>query len=267
MSTKHPSFTATVFDFFCLGKKFLVFNMISRNLKSKYRRSFLGVFWTLLSPMAMGIIYYFVFKVILNIQVPHYLTFIMSGVFLWGFFSQTLSEGMESLVGNWGLVSKVPIPIQVFPLVGGLTNLVTLLLAMPIVLISVLFSDVHLGPSVILIPFYCGALFLICYSLSLILAISYVYFRDLRHLLGIILQLWFYSTPVIYDEMMIPEKYRWLLVANPVGHIFVGVHQILIRGVWPEPMSVLIVLGWITVTASLSLFVYRYCSSQLVERM
>src|SRR3954453_19323172 len=89
-------------DFFCLGKKFLVYNMVSRNLKIKYRRSVLGVFWTLLSPIAMTVVYYFVFKVILQVRMPHYLVFILSGVLPWTFFSQSLSEGMESIAGSWG---------------------------------------------------------------------------------------------------------------------------------------------------------------------
>src|SRR5689334_7103760 len=96
-------------DLFCLGKKFLVFNLVSRNLKLKYRRSVLGVFWTLLSPIAMGMVYYFIFKVILKVQMPYYLAFILSGVLPWTFFNQTILEGLESVVGSWSIVTKVPI--------------------------------------------------------------------------------------------------------------------------------------------------------------
>jgi ABC-type polysaccharide/polyol phosphate export permease len=131
-------------DLFCVGKKFLVFNLVSRNLKIKYRRSILGIFWTLLSPVAMGFVYYFVFKVILKVQIPHYLAFILSGVLPWSFFAQTVLEGMESIVSNWSIVTKVPIPIQVFSYVNAVTNLTTLFLALPVFIGAAYFTDVPL---------------------------------------------------------------------------------------------------------------------------
>src|SRR4051794_1756265 len=87
-------------DLFCLGKKFLVFNLVSRNLKIKYHRSVLGLFWTLINPLAITLIFYFVFKVVLNVQIPHYLAFILSGMLPWSFFNQTMMEGMEAIVAN-----------------------------------------------------------------------------------------------------------------------------------------------------------------------
>src|SRR3954471_24738544 len=93
-------------DFFCFGKKFLVFNLVSRNLKIKYRRSVLGVFWTLLSPLAMAVIYYFVFRVVLNVRIDHYAVFILSGVLPWSFFGVTTLEGLDSILGNGSLISK-----------------------------------------------------------------------------------------------------------------------------------------------------------------
>src|SRR6202035_5870261 len=128
-------------DIFCVSKKFLVFNLVGRNLKVKYRRSVLGVLWTLLSPLATVMIFYFVFKVILKVQIPHYMAFLVSGVLPWSFFSQTINEGMDSIVGNAGIAAKVPVPIQIFPLVGAITNFITLFLALPVILgISILTS-------------------------------------------------------------------------------------------------------------------------------
>lgn len=254
-------------DLFCFGKKFLVFNMVSRNLKIKYRRSVLGLFWTLLTPMAMAAIYYFVFKVILNIQVPNYLIFILSGVLPWTFFGQTVMEGMDALVGNLGLISKVPVPLQVFPYVGSITNLVTLGFSMPILLGAALFSNVSLGPSLIMLIFLFGALFMLAYTISLALAIAFVYFRDLKHLMGIVMQLWFYATPVIYEESMIPPKYKWILFLNPVGSIFTGIHQILGRGQWPSRNELIATAAWTIFATFATAFLHKNCGSELVERI
>jgi ABC-type polysaccharide/polyol phosphate export permease len=254
-------------DLFCTGKKFLVFNMVGRNLKIKYRRSFLGFFWTLLNPMAMALVFYFVFKVILKVQIPHYLAFILSGMLPWSFFSQTLMENMESLVGNIGLLTKVPIPLQVFPFVGSVTNLLTLIFALPILLAASLFTGVSLGPSVIALGFFLATLFFTAYSLSIILSIAFVYFRDLRHIIGITMQLWFYGTPVVYNESMIPEHLRWALYLNPIGTTFSAFHQILVDGQWPEPMQYMVSLSWTIALLTLAIWVRKHLCNNLVEQL
>lgn len=255
------------FDFFCLGKKFLVFNLVSRNIKIKYRRSVLGLLWTLLNPLALTAIYYFVFKLVLKVHVPHYLTFMMSGVMLWSFFAGTVLEGMESVVGNFGLLSKVPIPAQIFPWVGTITNLVTLTLSLPIIIGVAAATDVSLSRTVVLLPFYGAALFLMAYAFALILAVSFVYLRDLRHLVSILMQLWFYGTPVIYDETMVPEKFRWVLLANPVGLIFSGVHDVLLRGQWPSYREVAAVCVWTAVVVGVAMAFQRKWGREMVERI
>src|SRR4051812_32784739 len=203
-------------DFFCFGKKFLVFNLVSRNLKIKYRRSVLGVFWTLLSPLAMAVIYYFVFRVVLNVKIEHYAVFILSGVLPWSFFGVTTLEGLDSILGNGSLISKVPVPTQVFPFVVSVTNLVTLALSFPVLLGAALISGVHIGWPVLMLPVYVAALFLLAYSQALLFAIVHVFFRDIKYIAGILMQFWFYATPVVYDSTMIPSKFRWVLFANPL---------------------------------------------------
>jgi ABC-type polysaccharide/polyol phosphate export permease len=250
-----------------LGKKFLVFNLVSRNLKIKYRRSLLGVFWTLVGPLSMAVIYYFVFKVVLRVEMPHYLAFILSGTLPWAFFAQSLGEGMESLVGNQGLLSKVPIPSQVFPFVGVLTNLITLLIALPVVVLAAMASGVDLSWSTVLLPLLYGCLFLIAYALALILAHAFVFLRDLRHLISLVLQVWFYATPVIYDERMVPAKYAWVLVVNPLGGLFTSLHAILVRGAWPEPGTLATVAAWTLGLSALSRVFQLRWSREVVENL
>ena len=254
-------------DLFCLGKKFLVYNLVGRNLKVKYRRSVFGLFWTLLAPLAMALVFYVVFCKILAINIPHYLPFILCGVIPFNFFSQTIIEGMESIVGNWGIASKVPVQLQIFPYVGALTNLVTLILSIPILIGASLLSHISLGSSLLLLPFYFLAIFAIAYGFSLLLAIGFILFRDLRHIMVIVMQIWFYSTPVIYSDDMIPSKLRWILHVNPVGNVFVGIRKILIEGVWPSSETTLVTAGWTIAIVFLSAFVYRKVGKTVVEQI
>jgi ABC-type polysaccharide/polyol phosphate export permease len=254
-------------DLFCVGKKFLVFNIVTRNLKIKYRRSALGFFWTLLNPLAMAAVYYFVFRIILKVEIPNYLIFVLSGVLPWSFFAQTLMEGMESLVANWGLITKIPIPIQVFPFVGALTNLVTLFLSLPILILIAVVSGAPLGPSLLLLPIYFSLLFLLAYGVSWIAAMSYVYFRDLRHILSVGVQLWFYGTPVLYSETMIPEAYRWILFLNPVAFIITVIHRILVEGGWPTPVEFAVSFGWSALALFLALLIQYRVKTEILERI
>lgn len=254
-------------DLFCVGKKFLVFNLVGRNLKVKYRRSVLGVLWTLLSPLATVMIFYFVFKIILKVQVPHYMAFLVSGVLPWAFFSQTVTEGMNSVVGNVGIVAKVPVPVQIFPLAGAITNFITLFLALPVILGVSVLTDVPLSGSIVLLPFFFMCLFFMSYGLSLVLGLLFVYFRDLSHILGLVMQLWFYGTPVFYNPDMVPAKYHWILLANPVGSCFVSLHQILAYGQWPSQEMIGCSVLWAFVLMSFGLFVFKSTHREVIENL
>ncbi len=254
-------------DVFCTGKKFLVFNLVGRNLKVKYRRSALGLLWTLAHPLSMTAIYFFVFKVILKVQIPHYLVFMLSGILSWNFFASSVSEGLESLVGNMGILTKIPVPVQVFPFSGTVTNLVTWLLSFPILIGAGLISGAYPGWAMISLPYFIVALFVIAYSLSVVLGIAFVYFRDLRHILSLILQAWFYGTPVIYNAEMIPVQYRWILFMNPVGHIFTAIHGIFVENRFPSVIELLMSGVWSTFMLLAALMIYKRLSGGLIENL
>ncbi len=266
MKTLSPR-VLNIFDYFCLNKKYLVYNLVTRNLKVKYRRSILGVFWSLLSPIALAMVNYFVIRLVMKVQLPNYMAFVMSGIFFWAFFSQNLNEGLECVVNNWELLSKVPVPFQIFPYVGCITNLVSLAFALPIVLAVSFFTGVELGSSLIALPYLTLILFLMSYSITLLASVAFVYLRDLKHIISILLQLWFYATPVIYDESMVPEKYRWVLAMNPLQGVFSGFHRVLVQGVWPEP-AIFIKITIITLLLMLfSAWVRASLAGELAEQI
>ena len=252
-------------DIFCQGKKFLTYNLVSRNLKIKYRRSFLGFFWSLLVPLGTAGVYFVVFKMIMKIQIANYLVYILSGILPWTFFSITLNEGMDSIVGNASILTKVPIPQQVFPLVSSLTNYITLLLSLPVLIIAMVVQQTPVSFYSLFFFYYVFLLFFIAYAFAVLLSVAYVYFRDLRHAFSIIIQLWFYATPVLYRDEMIPDHLRWLLGLNPIGYIFVGIHRTLVDAVLPSPDAIFIPLCWTAGLFFLALLVLRKFSSGLVE--
>ncbi len=254
-----------VSDLFCLSNRFLVYNLVSRNLKLRYRLSVIGVLWSLLLPICNALVYYFVFLVFLKIKIPNYLLFIVSGTVLWSFVSQSLMDGMDSLNSNLGLITKVPLPLQVFPLACAATAFVHLLIAFTVVFVILIFSPLALSPTLLLLPVLLGALFLICYSFALLLSALVVYTNDLRQIITVFLQIWFYATPVVYSENMIPEKYHWLLYANPFGTLFASFHDVIVYQTWPTELYSLMVTGWCILSVSAGYIVFRHQRNRIPE--
>lgn len=210
-------------DIFCLERKFLAFNLIRRNLKIKYRHSIGGMLWTLLIPAASAVVYFAVFKFVMRVQHEHYLTLLMAGLLPWTFFQTSVMNGLESIVGNRPLINKVPVPPQVFPLTETVTGFINFTLGLPIVAVLALASGLGLNWSLLTLIPLLGLLLIQAYSLSLLTGLAFVYLRDLKHALGIVLHTWFYATPIIYTQDMMPEKMRTLVALNPVGVIFQGI--------------------------------------------
>lgn len=206
----------------CIKEKFLIHNLVMRNLKIKYRESVLGYLWTMAIPGCQIAIFYLLYVVIFKVSVPNYLLFLISGLLPWLFFSTTLSESMESISGNANLLNQMPIPIQAFPNTSAITNMTNLLASLPIAFIVYFMSDVTTGWGLflilpLLVVFYFQAL-----SLGIMFSILYVFFRDLRHVTALILQIWFYATPIVYATTMVPERVsKYLFFANPVSGFFI----------------------------------------------
>lgn len=192
-----------------------------------------------MTPLSLGCIYYFVFTRILNVTRELYLPFVLSGTLLWGFFSSTLIEGVDGLVGNVSLLSKIAIPVQVFALTGTLTNVLTFLFGLPVILAATLLMGGALSASLLLFPLQFGLLSLMAYGLALIFGMGFVYFRDMKQIVQIGLQVWFYATPVLYTDEMIPPHLRHYLFLNPIGPLFVSMRQTLLHGTWPTPVDTL----------------------------
>ena len=238
-----------------------------RNLKVRYRKSIFGFLWTLLVPAAMALVYVFVFKYIARIGGPSYALFILSTVIPWTFFSTSLLTGTESLVNNFGILSKVPIAISVFPLSETCSAFVNLLFSMPILLSVAMFFDVYPTWSWTLLPFIFLLLFLQTFALAVILAISNVYLRDVRHLVTIIVQIWMYLTPVLYNIDLIPPEFLHWFYLNPLFFVFDSVHTIFIMGGFPSKFAFMHMFGWSIGLILMAYFVNQVYRSRLVEKL
>jgi len=254
-------------DLFCLDRSFLVTNLVSRNLKIKYRRSSLGILWTLVVPMATAAIYYFVFQVVMKVTLDNYLILILSGVLPWTFYTQSINEGVSSIVDNESLLSKVPVPVQVFPFVGTVTNVVTLMISFPVIFAAGFLSGPPVGWTYMFFFLFIGLLFLQAYAFATVFSIIYVHLRDLKHIIGLTTQIWLYGTPVLYRESMIPERYSWILYANPAAMIFVGIHQTMVDGIMPTGEVLAVSVAWTITLLYGAVLLLKKMGRSVVEKL
>jgi ABC-type polysaccharide/polyol phosphate export permease len=248
-----------------LKYRHLLFQLVRRDLLSRYKRSFLGVAWTMLSPLMMMIILSIVFSQLLG-QSRTYPAYILSGLMVWNFFSQSTTAAMNSLVWGGGLLQRIYVPRTAFGVSAIGSGIVNLLLAFVPLVIVMTVVGVPIRITMVFLPV--SLLILACFTLGLGLAFSTmaVYFPDVAEMYQIILTAWMYLTPVIYPENKIPVKYQFILHLNPMYYLVKLWRLPLYDGLWPTwgeiwPAAVIAIVmllaGWFIFTSKSDEFAYR----------
>jgi len=234
----------------------LIWALAMKELHVRYKRSALGFLWALLNPLLMMIIYTMVFSTIMRFSVPYYSIFLISTLLPWTFFSQSLSYAAESVVGNGELLKKVHVSKAVFPIAAVLSNGINFLLSMiPLFLLLIAFRfPFHWTWIYFLVPFV--SLILFTLGCSFFLAMANVFFRDMAHILQVILQAWFYFCPILYPLDFIPEQYQILFRLNPLLYPLNGFRLAIYYGMLPSPQSAAVSLlaGIVALAIGYSLF-------------
>lgn len=209
-------------NFFNDMKKFmpLLKNLVSKDFKIKYRRSVLGVAWSVLNPLFTMLVITTVFGRLLKIQVENFATYYIVGFAIWNFFSEATSNSISSILGAAPLIKKVYIPKYIFPVEKCLFSLVNFFFTLIAVVIVMLFQNVIPSVTALLFPIPVLYCFVFVCGVSLFLSAATVYFRDIQHLYGVLLTMLMYLTPIIYPlELLEGHKFVSAIVhLNPMTH-------------------------------------------------
>ncbi len=254
-------------EYFCIDKLDLVKNLVSRNMKLKFRRSYLGFFWSLLVPISMSFTYMLLFSYIMKVQIEHYLPFIIFNVLSWSFFSVACMEGLETVIANYGILIKVPIEVNVFNFSSAVTNAIYFLASLPVVFLFIFMNGLMPNIMYVSLPALTGILFLNTYFLSVLLAIIYVHLRDIKHLFGVTLQLWMYATPIVYPIEMVPINFKFLIYANPMSALYICFHDVLFHNSWPQLRYVAVSVVWTLFLFLISSSVFYFKRNNLLENV
>ncbi|OGR15215.1 MAG: hypothetical protein A2341_09005 [Deltaproteobacteria bacterium RIFOXYB12_FULL_58_9] len=231
----------------------LLKNLVVTELKLRYRRSVLGFFWTMLNPLLMMTVLAVVFSTIMKFNIKSYSVLLISGLLPWIFFSQAVSLALMSVVSKGSLLKKVYIPKSLIPLSAVLSSLVNFLLALvPLFLLVVLLGK-PLTPALLFLPASILFVALFTCGVAFIFSCLNVFFRDFTHMTEVIIQAWFYLSPVIYRTDMVPETYRFAFNWNPMAHIIECFRIPIFDGRLPD-LTAVVIAG----TSALAMFMFGF---------
>ncbi|WP_456436041.1 ABC transporter permease [Thermovibrio ammonificans] len=195
----------------------LLIELIKKDIKVRYKNSYLGYFWSLANPLAMALIFYFIFKIITKVKMENYTLFLISGLFVWQWISNSILAAATIYINNSSLIKKVNFPRNFLVLSLVFSEGFNFLVSIPVILMFCLYY--HQKISLLLwlfaIPLLLIPTVVFIYSVALTVGTVNLFFRDMERLVNLLLTFLFYLTPIIYPISMVPEKYKTLIYLNP----------------------------------------------------
>jgi ABC-type polysaccharide/polyol phosphate export permease len=240
--------------------------LVSNSIKTRYKRSSLGVVWTLLSPLLSTVVLTIALSQLLRFNVDNYAIYLLTGLITWNFFAQTMTEAMNTLVWGSSLMKRIYVPRTIFAVSVIGNGLVNLFLSMiPLVLIMLVMGQ-PIRWTFLLLPVAVLLLAMFTMGLALLISTIAVYFVDVVEMFKIVLNAWFYLTPIIYPLEVVPEKWGFLIRLNPMSYLVEIFRSLVYNGILPQTQHLVISLvlavvaliaGWWVFTRKADEFAYR----------
>ncbi|MDI6889827.1 MAG: ABC transporter permease [Thermodesulfovibrionales bacterium] len=243
----------------------LITVLTQKEIKVRYKNSFLGYLWSIGHPLAFAMVFFIAFKVVMRIQIEDYALFLIAGLFPWQWFSNSVNAASMVFLGNASIIKKVNFPRNLIPFTQVLQDMIHFILAIPVIVLFLFIY--HKSPSlswVYGIPALLAIQFLMTYGFCLTVSSTNLFFRDLERLAVIFTTLMFYFTPIIYPESMIPERYKYLVNINPLTPLMVSWRNLFLNGIL-DPLSLIISLTYSIFAFMIGYLIYRRLSWKFAE--
>jgi len=215
---------------------------VQKEIRGKYKGSFLGIIWSFVNPLLTVLVYAIIFPYILRQDQPHYLIFLIVAIIPWNFFVTVLNQGTTNVLANGNIIKKVYFPREILPISVVVSGLVNFFISCIIILLFLLLSGVGITWTILYLPLIVFIQFMLSLGFVFILSALNVYVRDVEYIVNFVLTLAFYATPILYDASLIPMKLRWILELNPMKHMIEAYRNIFYYQVSPN-MGTLLLLG------------------------
>ncbi len=257
--TEHKSLSVVLEHFRELYRhRVLIESLVWRDVKARYRGSVLGYFWTLLNPLLLLLVYQLVFtKYTRAVELHNYAVFLFVGLLPWLWLSSSISTGTNSIIAGGNLITRVCIPPQVLPTVTVLSTLVNFILALPIALIAATAYGIFPAPALILLPLLIVLELFFLYAVVLMLAAMTVRFRDIAFLVHSLLTIWFFLSPIAYPIAAVPERYRTLILANPMAPLLLAFQEVIFFRRPPSATLLALATGWVLALLAIGIRIFE----------
>ena len=245
----------------------LIYFIVWKDIKVRYKQTALGVIWIIIQPIITILVFSYIFGGLLKVSsggVP-YPVFAFAGLLPWTYFSASLSRSSTSLVGNSNLITKVYFPRLILPLAGAITGLIDLAISFVVFFILMALYSINLTNWIFGLPLFLFLGFINVFGFSLWFSALNVRYRDIVFIVPFILQIWMYITPIIYQNTLIPEQFRFLLLLNPITGVVDGFRGSLL-GVNMDQINSLLVECGVSLGLSLVVLISGLIYFQKTER-
>lgn len=243
----------------------LILVLTAKEIKVKYKNSLLGYVWSVLNPLCLAIVFYFAFKFVMKIPLENFTLFLVSGLFPWQWFSNSVSSSSTVFIGNASLIKKVNFPRYFIPLATVFNDAFHYIVSLPIIFGFVLFYKISPTFTWIYgIPLLLLSQFFITYGCALAISSLNLFFRDLERLVVIALNILFYLTPIIYDISLVPDKFKSYFLFNPLFGIIEGWHNLFLKGYIDWPLYFISLFQSLTIFA-LGFLIFKKLSWKFAE--
>lgn len=242
---------------------------IKKDIRGKYKGSFLGVLWSFINPLLMTLVYAIVFPYLMRgAGYEHYTTFLIIGILPWNWFTTSIAQGTFTILGNAGIIKKVYFPREILPLSAVVSGLVNFLISCLVMALFIIFSGIEFNIYLIYLPLIIITQFLFTLGIVFITSAINIYIRDLEYIINFIIQILFYATPILYSmDMFAGSKIGAIIQLNPLTPIINSYRNILYWGVAPQFKSLLYVLIGSLLLCCIGLKIFRKLSKGFAEEV
>lgn len=247
-------------------REFLKTN-VKKDIRGKYKGSFLGVLWSFINPLLMALVYAIVFPFILKSSQDNYVTFIVIAILPWNWFTTVISQGTFCILGNSDIIKKVYFPREILPLSTATSGLVNYFISVPIILLFLLFSGIGFSWNIFWLPLIAFTQYILTIAIIMITSAIDVYIRDAEYIINFIVMMLFYATPVLYSTTLFPAKFRWILYLNPMTIIINSYRDIFYYKQMPNMSLLLTVLGLSFILLVIGIAIFRKLKKGFAEEV
>lgn len=240
---------------------------VKKDIRGKYKGSFLGILWSFINPLLQVLVYALVFPYIMKVETENYLIFLICGIIPWTWFITSISQGTTSITNNANLIKKVYFPREILPISVVTSGLVNFLISCLIILIFVICGGLGITWHLVFLPFIIIVQYLFTLALIFVLSAINVYVKDVEYIVSFIINMLFYATPILYTTEMFSGPILWIFRLNPLAHLINAYRDVFYVHHIPNLINLSILLGVSILLVVICYIIFKKLEKRFAEEV